>query len=99
MTAGESLAAFRWIVEGRVQGVSYRAFTRQAALRAGLDGWARNLPDGTVEVLAVGLPAALSELEARLREGPRWGRVDRLTREVVDPAAADYRQGEFEIRV
>lgn len=46
--------AARFSVTGRVQGVAFRAYTRQKALQLGLTGYARNLPDGSVEVLAIG---------------------------------------------
>ena len=71
------------LVSGLVQGVSYRAFTQRQAQRLTVSGWVRNLPDGRVELVAEGPPAALTELVARLREGPpashvtlvddRWG--------------------------
>ena len=70
-------------VEGRVQGVGYRAFAYREAQSLGLAGSVRNLRDGSVEVVAWGPAAALAELEARLREGPRWGRVERI---VTGPA-------------
>ncbi len=57
-------------VSGRVQGVHYRAATRAQARRLGLLGYAKNLPDGRVEVVAHGDDAALAELEAWLRLGP-----------------------------
>jgi acylphosphatase len=55
---------------GRVQGVFYRAATRQRAQELGCRGYARNLPDGRVEVLAVGEPAAVHALIEWLRQGP-----------------------------
>ncbi len=57
-------------VTGRVQGVFFRASTREQARRLGLTGYARNLPDGSVEVLACGEPAALEALVAWLWQGP-----------------------------
>lgn len=71
-------ASARWHVSGRVQGVFFRASTREQALRLGLDGSAVNLADGGVEVVAAGVPAALAELEAWLRQGPPRARVDAL---------------------
>lgn len=65
-------------VEGRVQGVGFRWFVREAAAALGLSGWVRNTADGSVEVLAAGQPSALSALRARLVEGPPHARVDRL---------------------
>ena len=57
-------------MSGRVQGVFYRASTRQRAQELGCRGYARNLPDGRVEVLAVGEPAAVHALIEWLRQGP-----------------------------
>lgn len=61
---------FRAIVRGRVQGVSFRAATVREGKALGLDGYARNLPDGTVEVVARGNDASLQLLIAFLRTGP-----------------------------
>jgi len=57
-----TLIARRCFVSGRVQGVFYRASTRQKAIELGCAGFARNLPDGRVEVLAVGEPQAVQGL-------------------------------------
>jgi acylphosphatase len=57
-------------VSGRVQGVFYRASTRQRAQELGCRGYARNLVDGRVEVLAIGEPAAVHALIEWLRQGP-----------------------------
>lgn len=57
-------------VQGRVQGVWFRDSTRREAERLGITGYAINLPDGNVEVMAWGAPAALAGLEAWLQEGP-----------------------------
>jgi acylphosphatase len=70
----------RFIVSGRVQGVFFRASTRHEALRLGLNGYARNLTDGRVEVVASGSAEALAELEQWLWEGPPAARVDDVVR-------------------
>jgi acylphosphatase len=75
------MPAVRFLVSGRVQGVFFRASTREEALRLGLTGHARNLPDGAVEVLASGDAAALDALAEWLRQGPPAARVEVLTRE------------------
>ena len=62
--------ARRCRVSGRVQGVFYRASTRARAQALGVTGHARNLPDGSVEVLACGEPAAVEALCEWLRQGP-----------------------------
>jgi len=75
---------YRCLIAGRVQGVFYRASTRYEAQRRGLTGYARNLPDGRVEVVACGAPSALDELVAWLRKGPAGARVSGVACEVVD---------------
>ena len=85
---------FRYRVSGRVQGVYFRAMTRERALGLGLSGWVRNRRDGAVEVLACGDEAKLAELEAWLRRGPAHARVVSVQREPAEPEAC---RG-FEIR-
>lgn len=74
------MAAARFLVSGKVQGVWFRASARDQAVPLGLRGYAKNLPDGRVEVLAVGDAAAIDELAAWLRQGPPQARVDELER-------------------
>jgi len=81
------VACRRFLVSGRVQGVCFRAATREQALRLGLAGHARNLCDGRVEVLAVGDSAALEELERWLQHGPPAARVASVLREEGADAA------------
>ena len=71
----------RFIISGRVQGVFYRASTREQALRLDLTGHAKNLPDGRVEVLASGSADALDALQHWLWRGPPAARVDAVSRE------------------
>jgi acylphosphatase len=78
----------RWLVSGRVQGVFFRASTVEQARALGLRGYARNLADGRVEVLADGDAAALDRLEAWLRRGPPLARVDAVQRVAVEPATS-----------
>jgi acylphosphatase len=73
----------RILVEGVVQGVGYREFTRRAALRLNVSGWVRNRSDGAVEALLRGSPAAVEALIAEMRQGPRFAIVDNLS--VIDP--------------
>ncbi|HSR49551.1 MAG TPA: acylphosphatase [Acidobacteriota bacterium] len=68
----------RFIIAGRVQGVSFRYFTQQAAARLGVKGWVRNNPDGTVEVVAQADAEILEDFKSRLSDGPRWAAVDSL---------------------
>jgi acylphosphatase len=71
-------SCLRCLVSGRVQGVFFRATTRQQALGLGLTGYVRNLADGRVEVFACGEPEAVGRLGAWLRQGPELARVDEL---------------------
>jgi acylphosphatase len=70
--------ARRWLVSGRVQGVGFRYFAQRRAAELGLNGWARNLDDGRVEVYAVGPAERLSDLAAALHMGPRMAEVRRV---------------------
>ena len=79
------MPAFRFIVQGRVQGVGYRYFVLQEAEALGVSGFARNRPDGSVEVVAEGSDEALHDLEARLRQGPAFARVTGLDRAPLAP--------------
>jgi acylphosphatase len=74
------MACARFLVTGRVQGVFFRASTRERALALGLAGKAENLPDGRVEVIACGEAAALDTLGDWLRRGPPAARVDDVQR-------------------
>jgi acylphosphatase len=71
----------RFLVEGRVQGVFFRASTREQALALGVAGHARNLDDGRVEVLAGGNAEALGVLEQWLWQGPPAADVTAVSRE------------------
>lgn len=65
-------------VEGRVQGVFFRASTQAEARRLGLTGWVKNCPDGSVEAAAEGEKEKLEALVAWCRSGPPGARVDRI---------------------
>ncbi|MEO8449310.1 MAG: acylphosphatase [Gemmatimonadota bacterium] len=73
----------RFLVTGRVQGVGYRAFVWSRATALGLSGFALNLPDGRVEVVARGVLAGLESLEKSLQTGPPWSQVVRVVRSEV----------------
>ena len=68
----------RCIVNGRVQGVFFRASTQQHAQSLGITGYARNLADGSVEVLACGKQSAVEQLRGWLWHGPANARVDQV---------------------
>ena len=71
----------RFVVRGRVQGVFFRASTREQARKLGITGHARNLADGNVEVIACGTDEALDELQKWLHRGPPSARVESVQRE------------------
>lgn len=88
------MAAARFLVGGVVQGVFFRAGTREQALRLGLTGSARNLPDGRVEVRAHGEAAALDALERWLWQGPAAARVEGVERHAcLDVAPRGFTTG------
>jgi acylphosphatase len=76
----DAVISARFLVTGEVQGVFFRASTRNEALRLKLRGYARNLPDGRVDVVACGDAAAVDELEQWLWQGPPAARVDDVVR-------------------
>ena len=82
------MIARRCFVSGVVQGVFYRASTRQKAHELGLRGFAANLPDGRVEVLIVGEPDAVARLIEWLGRGPPAARVSRV--EVLNVELAEF---------
>lgn len=83
------MASYRYVVRGRVQGVGYRYFVLREAEGLGVSGFARNLPDGSVEVLAEGDEPVLSRLEERLRRGPSFARVEAVDRAEAAPRGAE----------
>ena len=78
------MSAARFLVAGRVQGVWFRAATRERALALRLQGFARNLADGGVEVVATGDTAAIEELEQWLWQGPPLAKVSKVERLPLD---------------
>ena len=90
------MAVARFIVRGKVQGVWFRASTREKAVRLGLRGHAVNLANGGVEVLAVGEAGALDALERWLHRGPPLARVESVRRGGGD--AVDEAVHGFEVR-
>lgn len=77
--------ARRAVVHGRVQGVGFRAFAQRSAREAGVRGWVRNLPDGSVETACEGEPAAVERYLDLLRKGPLIGRVSKVDEEELPP--------------
>lgn len=64
------------LVQGHVQGVFFRESIRRRATAVGVAGWARNLPDGSLEVVLEGAPEAVESVVAFCQDGPRGARVD-----------------------
>jgi acylphosphatase len=71
------------LISGKVQGVCFRASTQDEASTLGLTGWARNLPDGRVEVIAFGEKDKLLLLFEWLKKGPALSKVDQVTYEEI----------------
>ena len=74
-------------VTGVVQGVGFRWFVRERARRLGLSGWVRNLPDGSVEVVASGENGQVDLLRAELESGPSGASVEALVELREEPDA------------
>ena len=81
-------------VTGRVQGVFFRAWTRDEAKALGLTGWVRNDADGSVEAHLEGSDAAVEKMVDLMGQGPSHARVDEVDVEEVDPEGFDR----FEVR-
>ena len=75
----------RVMVRGRVQGVGYRAWIEHEALRRGLEGWARNRHDGSVEAVFAGPPDAVATMVAACRRGPSSARVEAVDARAASP--------------
>ena len=79
--------ARRYLISGCVHGVGFRYFAQTAASSHGIDGWVRNLPDGRVEIAAVGDEDPLSQFESQIKTGPRGAAVTNV--EVTSGDATD----------
>jgi acylphosphatase len=80
--------ARRFVISGRVQGVGFRWFTKDVAVREGATGYVRNLPDGRVEALVEGDTATVSRVERLLRQGPPGARVQAVNAMTEEPSGA-----------
>ena len=89
------IVARRYIITGRVQGVGFRYFSEAAAARAGVHGWVRNRPDGSVEAFVEGEQGAVDAVEAALRRGPSSSRIDDVR---VSEETPTHRATGFSIR-
>jgi len=82
----------RFFVSGIVQGVGYRYFAMRMAQRLALSGYARNLPDGRVEIYAVGSASKLAELREELERGPQGASVAAVAEEEA-PLSPEFAKG------
>ncbi len=87
MTEEDDLTSLRLKIEGYVQAVGYRHFAITEATRLGLDGWVRNLADGTVEALASGPTKAVEAFVAACMRGPTGARVTNVELHRAEPPA------------
>jgi acylphosphatase len=88
------MAARRFVVKGRVQGVGFRFFAVQAARRAGVVGSVRNLRDGSVEAIAEGSLGNLAAFRLELATGPTFSRVTSVDEQEIQ---ATNRYTDFDI--
>jgi acylphosphatase len=81
-------------IEGRVQGVGYRAWMVREASRLGLSGWVRNRADGSVEAVVVGPEPAVQALLTACRRGPALARVDHIEESFAEdlPEGSGFQQ-------
>jgi acylphosphatase len=80
--------ARRFYVSGRVQGVGFRYFTHDVAVREGVTGYVRNLPDGRVEAFVEGDLEAVTRVERAIRQGPSGSHVLHVDTDVLTPSNA-----------
>ncbi|PXV69351.1 acylphosphatase [Halanaerobium congolense] len=81
-------------ISGRVQGVGFRAFIRREAAVLNIKGWAKNLADGRVETIIQGDKNKVSQMIAKLREGPSYAKVENL--KINDEELTDF--SDFKIK-
>ena len=82
------------VVEGRVQGVGFRYFTRDRAQYHGLTGWVRNLPDGNVEFEAQGTGENVNAFVAEIKKGPAFSHVSDIK---IHEVPVENKENGFEI--
>jgi acylphosphatase len=80
--------ARRWLISGEVQGVGFRFFAQRAAARHQVTGYARNLADGRVEVLAEGSVESVEGFKHDLAAGPSHARVEQVDELNVEPTGS-----------
>jgi acylphosphatase len=90
MAAGGETKCVRVRIEGKVQGVWFRAWTAEEATTRGLHGWVRNRRDGSVEAQLAGPAGKIDDMVAACRRGPPHARVERI---IAAPAEDDGEPG------
>jgi acylphosphatase len=85
MVADDRMNGVHVLVSGRVHGVGFRDFVKQAADALGVAGWARNLHDGRVEAVLVGTADAVQAVLDQIGRGPRNARVDEVVTRIALP--------------
>jgi acylphosphatase len=88
------LQARRFYISGMVQGVGFRFFAQRVAERLGIAGYVKNLPDGRVEVYAIGTEKQLRAMRGELKRGPRAASVDEvgeMDEEILQEYAGGFR--------
>jgi acylphosphatase len=89
MSGGPDRVRAHVFVSGRVQNVNFRAYTRDEAKRAGLDGWVKNLADGRVEAVFEGTRGGVQSLVSWCYSGPSSAEVDHVEVNWEDPTNQD----------
>ncbi len=84
------MLARRYVLKGRVQGVGFRYFVCRVAQNLGIQGWVRNLEDGTVEVHAQGGSETMTRFVAEIRSGPSFAMVEDIQEDDVE--TEDYEE-------
>jgi acylphosphatase len=77
-------------IEGRVQGVGFRYFTRKAAAKYSVQGWVKNMSDGTVEAMLTGDEKSVLAMMDELRRGPVTSQVTGMKELEADESTADF---------
>lgn len=77
----QTLQARRFYISGMVQGVGFRFFAQRVADRLGVAGYVKNLPDGRVEIYAIGSPEQLRAMRGELARGPRLASISEVAEE------------------
>jgi acylphosphatase len=86
------MSAVRVLISGRVQGVGYRAWTAAMARKLKLNGWVRNLKDGSVEAVFSGDSIAIEQMLAKCWKGPMLAKVAKIDQFVCDENPKEFFQ-------